>query len=233
MELLAHILYFLANRGVVLFVFSMFFTIAAVSIASHWHRHYLKKLSGQVAPKLLLNVGAAACYAMIFGLLAFSAFNIFRPHGIDGYLINLVGRQADAVVTNVEPTWNRLNNRTVHKHSIVFKTAAGENIETYFHTWDFNVYPSANSTTYPQKGENFKVLYLPSFPTTFLIMTAAADSPHNKAVACAELEKALDAARIKHEFDRKDPKFKTALDEAEQRVIDARCRTPAVDESSF
>ena len=64
-------------------------------------------------------------------------------------------------------------------------------------------------------------------------MTAAADSPHNKAVACGELEKALDAARIKYEFDPKDPKFKTALDEAEQRVIDARCRTPAVDESSF
>ncbi len=234
MELLAHILYFLANRGVLLFVFSIFFAIAAFSVASHWHRHYLKRFSGKgTAPKLLLNSGAAACYTLIFGLLAFSAFNIFRPHGIDGYLINLVGRQADAVVTNVEPTWNRLNNRTVNKHSIVFKTAAGENIETYFHTWDFNIYPSAHSTIYPQQGETFRVLYLPSFPTTFLIMTAATDSPHNKAVACAELQKALDAARIKHEFDPGDPKFKTALDEAARKFADAKCGIPAVDESSF
>lgn len=232
MELLAHILYFLANRGVLLFVFSIFFTIAGVSMASYWHRHYLKRLSGQgAAPRLLLNAGAAACYALIFGLLVFSGYNIFRPHGIDGYLINLVGSRADAVVTNVESTWNRLNNRTVYKHSIVFKTAAGENIETYFHTWDFNIYPSANSTTYPQKGETFKVLYLPSFPTTFLIMTAAADSPHNKAVACGDLQKALDAARIKYEFDPKDPKFKTALDEAAQKFTDAKCGTPDVDES--
>lgn len=234
MELLAHLLYFLANRGVLLLVFSIFFTIAAVSMVSHWRRHYLEKLTeGNSTGKLLVNIAASLCLTSIFGLLAFSVVNVFRPHLVDGYLIHAIGARADAVVTEVESTWNRHNNSTVKKHSIIFKTASGENIETYFHTWDFNIYPSATFTRYPQKGETFRVLYLPSFPTSFLIANDDPMSEHTKTNQCSDLVKALDAAKIKHDFDPKDTNFKKALDEAAKKVIDAKCGTTTVDGNAF
>lgn len=234
MEFLAHLLFFLANRGVLLFVFSIFFTIVGVSMASYWRRYYRERTPvDAMARRTAIYLAAGGVYTFIFGSLLFSGVNVFRPHLIDGYLINLVGQQADAVVTNVEPTWNRLNNRTVNKHSIVFKTAAGENVETYFHTWDFNIFPSASSTVYPGQGETFRILYLPSYPTTFLILTASEESPHNRAVICTDLTKALEVAKIKYDFDPKDPKFKTALDEAAKRLIDAKCGASTVDERPF
>lgn len=234
MELLAYLIYFLANRGGFLLVFSIFFTIAGVSLVSYWSREFLRRHSdGSSTIRLAIMASAVVGYAFIVGLLVFSVVNVVRPHIVDGYLINLFGVRTDAVVTSVEPTWYRLNRNTVHKHNIVFKTASGDNIETYFHTWDFNVYPPANSVVYPQRGETFRILYLPSFPTTFLILTEPEDSPKNHAFACAELTKALEAAKIKHDFDPKDPKFKAALDEAAKKVIDAKCGTATVDGNSF
>ncbi|HMT09404.1 MAG TPA: hypothetical protein PKA82_15485 [Pyrinomonadaceae bacterium] len=234
MELLAHLLYFLANRGVLLLVFCIFFTIAAVSVVSFWRHHYLKRLiKYNEGSRVFINVAAVVCYATVFGLLALSVVNVFRPHLVDGYLINAIGNRADAVVTNIEPTSSRLNNSVVMKHSVVFKTAAGENIETYFHTWDFNVYPSANSTRYPQQGQSFRVLYLPSYPTTFLIANDDPTSEHTRSLDCGDLIKALQAAKIKHDFDPKDANFKKTLDEAAQKVIDAKCGTTTVDGNSF
>lgn len=234
MELLAHLIYFLANRGVLLLVFCIFFTIAAVSVVSFWRHHYLTRFSkyGE-GSRVFINIAASVCYTIVFGLLVLSVVNVFRPHIVDGYLINAIGLRADAVVTNVEPTSSRLNNSTVMKHSVVFKTAAGENIETYFHTWDFNVYPSANSTRYPQQGQTFRVLYLPSFPTSFLIANDDPKSEHTKTNQCGDLTRALHAAKIKHDFDPKDANFKKALDEAAKMVIDAKCGTITTDGNSF
>jgi len=233
MELLAHILYFLANRGVMLLIFSIFFGIVGVSVVSFWRHHYLRRLSKyNEGSRLFITVAAAICYTLILGLLGLSIVNLVRPHIVDGYLINAAGARADAVVTSVESTWNRHNDRPVMRHNVVFKTAAGENIETYFHTWDFNIYPSATSTRYPQQGESFRVLYLPSFPNTFLIANDDPTSEHTRATDCNELVKALQAAKIKHDFDPNDANFKRALDEAAKKVIDAKCGTTTVDVDS-
>ena len=194
-------------------------------------RLFHKPNSGR-AKLLIARFVTGLCIVAIFGFLAFSVFNIFRPHLVDGWLMNAVGARANAVVTNVEATNNRHNKNTVMRHDILFKTADGTPVETYFHTWDFNIYPSASSVRYPQQGQQFRVLYLPSYPTTFLILTEE-DSPYSKQNDCGDLIKALEAAKIKHDFDPKDPKFKAALDEAAKKVIDAKCGTTTVDGNAF
>lgn len=240
METVAYILYTLSNRGLLLLPIAIFGTIAGVSYVLHLRKRltanepavYGAASNSGRAKLLIARFVTGLCIVAIFGFLAFSVFNIFRPHLVDGWLMNAVGARANAVVTNVEATNNRHNKNTVMRHDILFKTADGTPVETYFHTWDFNIYPSASSVRYPQQGQQFRVLYLPSYPTTFLILTEE-DSPYSKQNDCGDLIKALEAAKIKHDFYPKDPKFKAALDEAAKKVIDAKCGTVTVDGNSF
>jgi hypothetical protein len=139
-------------------------------------------------------------------------------------LINAIGQKADAKVTKVEATSSLMNEQRVMRHYVIYKTADGKNIETYFETWDFNVYPSANSVTYPAQGQSFRVAYLPSFPTAFIILTEE-DSDYSRGKECGKLIAELSEAKAKADFDHTDKNYQKAVEEAAKKVLAAKCGT--------
>ena len=232
MELITYILYVLASKTFLLLIFSIFLVIGgfsfvsvvvAAAIKSRPPQGESRSLSGAilrfVVPMILIGA-----FAVVLGVLVLSIVNLARPHLVDGMLINAIGQKADAKVLRVEPTNNQLNEQTVMRHDVIFRTATGENVETYFETWDFNVYPSANSVSYPEKGESFRVAYLPSYPTAFLILTDE-DSGYSRSRECARIISELEAAKIKVEVDPGDKNYKRELDEATKKLISGKCGT--------
>ncbi len=236
MELIAYILYILASKSILLLMASIFLTIGGFSFVAFWFAAAMAHKPPPGTPKsirwfivrVLVPIGLVTASAVVVGILVFSIINLVRPHLIDGMLIDAIGQKADAKVLRVEPTNNRLNNRTVMRHDVIFKTAAGENIETYFETWDFNVYPSANSVSYPGKGESFRVVYLPSFPTAFLILTDE-DSGYSRSRECGKILSELEAAKIKVEVDPNDKNYKRELEEATKKLISGKCGTTTIE----
>jgi hypothetical protein len=230
MELIAYILYLLASKSVFLLIFSIFGVIGAFGIVSFWlkeavfsappeghRRTMLGKVHRVVVSVILFGLSAA-----MVGILLFSIVNVIRPHYIDGQLMNAFGERTEGKVVRVEATSNLLNKQRVMRHYVIFKTAAGQNVDTYFETWDFNIYPSANSVSYPGQGETFGVLYLPSHPTAFLILTEDG-SPYSKSRECGDILSELEAARIKVEFDPKDATYKREFEQATQKAVKAKC----------
>ncbi len=232
MELIAYILYLIASRSFIFLILAIFLIIGRYSILRILSRSgsgdelTLDDKPGSeptVEPKPRSYLRFAVS-TVIFGMAALALINFIFPHFVDGELMNAYGKRTAGKVVKVTETSSRHNNNRVMRHDVIYKDENGNNIETSFQTWDFNIYPSSNTTRYPQLGDEFEVLYLPSFPTAFLIATDG-KSPHAKATACNDLIKALESAKIKHDFDPKDPKFKSALDEAAKKVLDAKCGT--------
>lgn len=230
MELIAYILYGLASKNILLLIVSIFLTIGGFFLVrsrisanresqpSDDRRKSLPCLMMGVLVQIVL-VGSLL---VIVGILIYSILNIIRPHLIDGPLINAIGQKADAKVLKVEATSNLLNEQRVMRHYVIYKTADGKNIETYFETWDFNIYPSANTVTYPGQGQSFRVAYLPNFPTAFIILTKE-DSDYSRGQQCAKILADLDEARIKSEFDPADKNYRKAFEEATKKAIAAKC----------
>lgn len=236
MELIAYILYILASKSILLLIVSIFLTIGGFSFVSVWVVAAIRtkppdgqkrSLRGKIL-RVVIPVVLVGAFAVIVGILVFSIVNIIRPHLIDGILINEHGQKADAKVLSVEGTNNLMNEQPVMRHNIIFKTAEGKNIETYFETWDFNIYPSANTVIYPKTGQAFRVAYLPSFPTAFIILTEE-DSDYSRGKECGKLLAEVNEARIKSEFDRTDIKYKEELDTAIKTAADANCLAGTVE----
>src|SRR5688500_9024934 len=150
MELIAYILYVLASWNILLLMVSIFLTIGGFSFVAFWVAAAIasrppegqrRSLRGTIF-RYVVPVVLIGAFAVVLGFLVLSIVNMVRPHMIDGMLIDAIGNKTDAKVVNVEGTNNRLNNNRVMRHHVIFKTAEGKNIETYFETWDFNVYPS-------------------------------------------------------------------------------------------
>ncbi len=222
MELLAYFLYILADWNIWLLVpaigaavvtfglMSAMFAGAAAARARYEHEPVAlrRRIARIVLPfgSLLLFLGAA-CWVLL------SVVSLIRPHLLDGYLITSIGERADAQVLSQEATNNLHNRQRVMRYHVVYKTKDGRKVETHFDSWDFNVYPSANTVRYPQVGDAFRVAYLPSFPNTFLILTDE-DSEFTRKSRCKDLLQELDFQRRLVNFDPSDPDSKKTYDAA-------------------
>jgi hypothetical protein len=241
MELIAYLLFLLSNNWITALVLSLLVVIAGFGLfAVAWARlkgsepipagGFPPPLSSRIRKKLIALAVIAAFFAAV-ACFAFSIVNMIFPHLVDGHLITAIGETADARVTSIEATNSYLNKSRVMRHNVIFKTVEGQNYETYFETWDFNIYPSANSTTYPGQGAAFRVAYLPSFPSAFLILTEE-NSDFTKAKTCSEAQKEFDAARVKFEFDPQEPnysrEFRSALEKLQRlNCVSVTIETPA------
>lgn len=232
MELVALILYSVATRNILFLVFAIFLLIAGVKIVRTIRRGLMQRLEhsddgysqGVNIPQIIVRAVCGGALISIVGLLILAIANMVSPHFVDGMLFNSIGQRGDAIVTKVSATNSRHNNSTIMRHDVVIKSADGANVDTYFETWDFNTYPAANTVRYPQQGQQFRVLYLPSFPTSFLILTDE-DSPYSKQIDCSKLGNELNAAAVKLKFDPKNAKYQLDFEEATKQMVDAKCAT--------
>ena len=205
MELLAYILF--TFFGVFSLIISIFIAIIIIPIVG--------QRSKVLTFILLVPVSIVFLYSLV---------NLIRPHLIDGMLINSLGQRTKAKVVRIEQTSNMHNDQPVQRHHVIFKDAAGNNITTYFDTWDFNIYPSANSVRYPQTGEEFTAVYLPSYPTAFLIATSD-DSQYSQGEKCRDALQDVQEAKLKADFDPKDADFQRHLEAARKRSAELGCET--------
>jgi hypothetical protein len=121
-----------------------------------------------------------------------------------------------------EKTNNLHNEEPVIRYDVVYKTADGKNVETYFESWDFNIYPSANTVRYPGVGETFRIAYLPSYPKAFLILTDDA-SEYSDAKECGILLAEIETARLKADFDPDNTEYRTAVETAVKHARSKNC----------
>lgn len=231
MELLSYIFYLLASRSILVFIISIFlcigsaavgFPIVIAAIASGLWKGARRSLIGSILRFLLPS--AAILFFLFSCLFAlFSLVNLIFPHYVDGKMIDTYGEKTDAKVISREETGNRLNKRPVVRFNVVYKAGDGKSIETYFETWDFNVYPPSNTVRYPNVGETFRIAYLPSYPTAFLILTDDA-SPYTKATECGELLSAVKEKRLRLEFDPANADYRRDYEMAVATAKDKGCQ---------
>jgi hypothetical protein len=133
-----------------------------------------------------------------------------------------MGHFADARIINKEMTSSINNNEPVILFNIMYKTNAGEMIETAFYSTDGNFYPPTGSVSYPEPGETFRVAYLPSFPDVFVILTEA-KSDYNKNMSCDDLKVELQKAVNRSDFEPDNQQYAQQLADAAKRFADAGC----------
>lgn len=231
MELIAYLFYIFANWAFILLFVGIFGSVGAFGIM----KTVVGAFSGMPPPpqherpslwgrfiKTLFSSVAVGLFLFMIGLAVLSFVHLLRPHLINGPLIVSIGEQTDARVLTKATTNNLHNEKPVIRYNVIYKTAAGQTIETYFESWDFNIYPSSGSVRYPQPGETFRIAYLPSFPKVFIIMTEA-DSESKRARDCGRLISELQIANGKRDFDPTDANFRKAAETAEKAVRDAGC----------
>ena len=209
METFSLVLYFIASWGLFLFVPMIFVDIllgGALRVAAR-NRTASESDSGRssfAARLVTWFLAVAFILALVVSVLAL--INIISPHAIDGHLVYTYGKKTDAKVLNKEGTNNTFNDRQVERYNVIYRTESGETVETYFETSDFNIYPPANSVRYPLPGQNFRIAYLPSYPTAFLILTEE-KSEYQATQRCAEILRDIEQKRNKYQFDKKNLTF--------------------------
>ncbi len=230
MEHIAYLLFIIAKHSLIFLVPSIFLAIFVATAASKLRkaasaakmpdgggRPVSGSIFGFVLPVVsILMVFLALCVAGI------SLINVIRPHLVDGELINAYGEEADAKVLSKEMTNNLHNQKQVERYHVIYRTKSGEDIETYFESWDFNIYPAANSVSYPAPGTTFKVIYLPAYPSTFLILTNE-KSEYSESLACRDILHDIEEKRNKYEFDKKSPRFVGEYMQALSKGIENKC----------
>jgi hypothetical protein len=236
MELLAYFLYILADWNICLLVPAIFAAIATFGLTSAMFagaaaaraRHEQGPVSlGRRINRIVLPFGSLLIFLGVISLVVLSIVSLIRPHLLDGYLISSIGERADAQVLSSEATNNLHNRQRVMRYHVIYKTKDGRKVETHFDSWDFNVYPSANTVRYPQVGDAFRVVYLPSFPSTFLILTDE-DSEFTRKSRCKDLLDELDFQRRLVNFDPSDPDSKKTYDAAKAAAEENGCDVSAM-----
>jgi hypothetical protein len=150
--------------------------------------------------------------------------NVLLGPDLSAVLIHGFGVQAPATVTGTYATGSNYNDRQVMGHNVLIKTADGSTIETSFEDDDFNVYPPANSVTYPQDGDRFNVSHLKGYPANFVIISND-DSPWSKSLRCYDLLSVLRQADNKRQFAPESAPYRKAYEDAEQAAHAAGCAT--------
>ena len=78
--------------------------------------------------------------------------------------------------------------------------------------------------TYPGEGQSFRVAYLPSYPTAFMILTEE-ESDYSRGRECGKILAELEEARIKLEFDPAEKNYQRAFEEATKKAVASKCAT--------
>ena len=175
---------------------------------------------------VLQNIGHKTAWLSLLaacGILLLVTANLFRPHFADAEIISRIGHYTDAKIINTK-TYSEVNDPELTvRYEIMYKTSAGELIETYFYSSDHNFYPPVESINFAQPGETFQIAYLPNFPTTFVVLTDA-DSPSKTRAKCSDLGLELNKATSRRDFEPDNEQYKQKLADAAKRFADAGCK---------
>lgn len=149
--------------------------------------------------------------------------NLIFGTDIADRLIYHAGVAGSGVVTASRATASQYNSRTVFAYTVLIRAADGNVVETEFESWDFNVYPHQNLTTYPGRGDVFTVRYLKHAPQTFVIV-ADDDSPWARGLRCGALNRSVGDAAAKANFAPDNASYKDAYVQAVTAAQQAGCR---------
>lgn len=200
MDILWHIIYFLAASK-----------FLALSIAF---------LSLPATIALAVWKGRFAIFFAAIPVLAF--LNAFFGTDIAAYVMHDFGEKGTATITGNYDTSTVYNNHNVAGYHVLLKTADGRVVETSFEDDDFNIYPPKNSVIYPGVGDHFSVYYLRGFPKDFVIVDND-DSPWANALRCRRLNKDMQEANAKYEFDRSSERYRAAYIDAINKLLAKKC----------
>lgn len=138
-------------------------------------------------------------------------------------LIHRFGNQAPATATGRFTTNDVYNNQDVAGYHVLIRAADGNVFETTFRTDDFNVYPSRNTTRYPNVGDVFTVRYLPGHPDDFVIVRDDG-SPWSNRLRCEALAVSVGQADQKANFAPENQRFEQASRDARAAFQSAGCQ---------
>jgi hypothetical protein len=212
MDILWHVIYFIAT-STFLVLFATFGILPILFGLSVWKAgtRHLK-------------------YYSIILVLAF--LNIFFGTDIAVNTVHAFGEKGSATITGNYGTSTIYNNHDVVGHHVLLKTADGKVIETSFEDDDFNIYPPKNGVVYPDVGDHFTVYYLRRFPQDFIIVDND-DSPWATALRCGRLQKEVQEANAKYEFDRSSAGYRTAYIDLINKLLAEKCVTDEDEVDAF
>lgn len=160
--------------------------------------------------------------AHVAGLfMLFAVLNLIFGSNLSNHLINKHGQPGTGLVLREETTNTTFNDEPVFRYPVLLKKTDGQTVETYFETWDFNVYPNSESVRYPKVGEAFNLKYLEENPNRFIILANEGD--YSQSLNCQELKAAMDEAERKMNFDEKEESFKAEFEQAKTVYENADC----------
>jgi hypothetical protein len=200
MDILWHVIYFLAT-STFLALFIAFMSVPATIALAVWK-------------------GRFAIFLAIIPVLAF--LSAFFGTDIAARTLHVFGEKGSATITGTYGTSTVYNNHDVVGYNVLLKTADGKVIETSFEDDDFNIYPPKNSVVYPDVGDHFTVYYLRWFPQDFVIVDND-DSPWATELRCRHLNKDVQEANAKYEFDRGSERYRAAYIDSINRLLAEKC----------
>jgi hypothetical protein len=200
MDILWHIIYFLGTSPF-LALFIAFTSVPATIALGVWKRGF-------------------AIFFAVIPVLAF--LGAFFGTDIAARILHAFGEKGSATITGTYGTSTVYNNHDVVGYHVLLKTADGKVVETSFEDDDFNIYPPKNSVVYPDVGDHFSVYYLRWFPKDFVIIDND-DSPWATALHCRHLNKELQEANAKYEFDRNSEAYRTAYIDSINKLLAEKC----------
>ncbi len=157
-------------------------------------------------------------------LLAFAVVNVFTGSQLAHRLVYRYGEPATGMVIGHQTTNNLYNEEPVLRYGVVLKPEKGEPVETWFESWDFNLYPApANGRyEYPQDGGGFAARFMPKNPKRFVILTNQ-PSAYSQALDCGALKTAMEEAERKAQFAPESEAYRAEYERAEGRYDEAKC----------
>jgi hypothetical protein len=210
MDILWHVIYFLAaSKFLALFI--AFTSVPATIALSVWK-------------------GRFAIFFAVIPVLAF--LNAFFGTDIAAHVLHAFGEKGSATITGTYGTSTVYNDHNVIGYHVLLRTADDKVIETSFEDDDFNIYPPKNSVVYPDVGDHFSVYYLRWFPEDFVIVDND-DSPWATALRCRAMNKDVQEANAKYEFDRGSERYRTAYIDSINRLLAEKCVSDDDELSAF
>jgi hypothetical protein len=210
MDILWHVIYFFAT--------SKFLTLAGAFLVL------------PIVVSLSIWKGHLAKYYAVIPVLAF--LNVFFGTDVAAHMVHAFGEKGSATITGTYGTSTQYNDHDVVGYHVLLKTADGKVVETGFEDDDFNIYPPKNSVVYPDVGDHFSVYYLRWFPEDFVIVDND-DSPWATALRCRAMNKDVQEANAKYEFDRGSERYRAAYIDSINRLLAEKCVSDDDELSAF
>ena len=167
----AHLLYLITEHRILVFVGAIFLPVVIG-----------KRLRAGVKRVLARRYLAAILFLLL-------TVNIFWGPPLSAYVLYHIGETGPAQITGAHTLdWLSYSRRNVIRYDVQLKTADGTIIDTSFDDIDSNRFPPVRAI--PERGEDFNVRYLPSFPDDFMIVTDD-NSPWARRIAASRWTKSF------------------------------------------